>query len=268
LFYWLMKRVFVGPLLRLAFRPWSRGAGNVPHDGPVILASNHLAVIDSFVQPLTLPRKVQFLGKSDYFTGTGLWGRITAGFMRGVGTVPVDRTGGRASEAALVTGLRLLGEGDLLGIYPEGTRSPDGRLYRGKTGVARLALESGAPVVPVAMVGSDRAQPLGKAIPRPRRIGVVYGEPLDFSRYKGMENDRFILRSVTDEIVYAIMSLSGQEYVDIYAATAKARLAKGFPIDADGARDVVAPGGRPAPAVAPPAPPVDEPEEPADASVD
>jgi 1-acyl-sn-glycerol-3-phosphate acyltransferase len=184
--------------------------------------------------------------------------------MRGVGTVPVDRTGGRGSEAALVTGLRLLGEGDLLGIYPEGTRSPDGRLYRGKTGVARLALESGAPVVPVAMVGTDRAQPLGKTIPRPRRIGVVYGEPLDFSRYKGMENDRFILRSVTDEIVYAIMSLSGQEYVDIYAATAKARISQGHPVDAGGAKGVAAPGGRAVPEVALPTPPTDAPVPPTD----
>lgn len=261
MFYWLMKTIFVGPVLRLAFRPWSRGAGNVPHDGPAILASNHLAVIDSFVLPLTLPQPVKFLGKSDYFTGKGPWGRITAGFMRGVGTVPVDRTGGRASEAALRTGLRLLADGDLLGIYPEGTRSPDGRLYRGKTGVARLALESGAPVIPVAMVGTDVAQPLGKAIPRPRRIGVVYGEPLDFSRYKGMEDDRFILRAVTDEIVYAIMSLSGQEYVDVYAATAKARIAQGFAVDAGGAADTKAPGGRPAPAVETPVAPDDAPRD-------
>ena len=260
MFYWLMKMI-VGPVLRLAFRPWSRGAHHVPQQGPAILASNHLAVIDSFVLPLTVPRKVQFLGKSDYFTGSGLKGRLTAGFMKGVGTVPVDRSGGRASEAALRTGLRLLGEDELLGIYPEGTRSPDGRLYRGKTGVARLALESGAPVIPVAMIGSDVAQPLGKTMPRPKRIGVVYGEPLDFSRYKGMEEDRFILRSVTDEITYAIMSLSGQEYVDIYAATAKARLAQGVPIEADGATTAGAPGGRPIPDVVLPEPPAEDEDE-------
>lgn len=227
MFYWVMKHVLVGPWLRLAFRPWTRGVENVPADGPAILASNHLAVIDSFVLPLVLERQVQFLGKSDYFTGSGVKGRLVAGFMRGVGTIPVDRSGGKASEAALRTGLRVLSDGELFGIYPEGTRSPDGRLYRGKTGVARLALESGAPVVPVAMVGTDVAQPLGRAVPRPKAIGVVIGEPLDFSRYQGMEHDRFVLRSVTDEIMYAILRLSEQEYVDVYAATMKARLAAG-----------------------------------------
>ena len=225
MFYWVMKNVVVGPWLRLAFRPWTKGVENIPSSGPAILASNHLAVIDSFVLPLVLDRQVQFLGKSDYFTGGGVRGRMVAGFMRGVGTIPVDRSGGKASEAALRTGLRVLDEGDLFGIYPEGTRSPDGRLYRGKTGVARLALESGAPVIPVAMVGTDVAQPLGRAVPKPMPIGIVFGEPLDFSRYRGMENDRFVLRSVTDEIMYAILRLSDQEYVDVYAATMKARLA-------------------------------------------
>jgi 1-acyl-sn-glycerol-3-phosphate acyltransferase len=261
LFYWLMKQVMVGPLLRVLYRPWTRGVENVPESGGAILASNHLAVIDSFILPLVLGRKVQFLGKSDYFTGTGVKGRLTAGFMRGVGTIPVDRGGGKASEAALNTGLRVLRDGDLFGIYPEGTRSPDGRLYRGKTGVARLALESGAPVVPVAMVGTNIAQPIGKVIPTPMRIGIVVGEPLDFSRYRGMENDRFILRAVTDEIMYAIMRLSGQEYVDIYAATAKARIAAGHDqVERGGG----APGGRRAPDVQVPEPP----SEPAGPSVD
>lgn len=256
LFYWLMKRVFVGPLLHLIYRPWVRGAEHVPPEGAAILASNHLAVIDSFFLPLVLDREIVFIGKQEYFTGRGLKGRVTAGFMRGVGTIPVDRGGGKASEAALNTGLRRLSEGDLFGIYPEGTRSPDGRLYRGKTGVARLALESGAPVVPVAMVGTDVAQPLGRRIPKVMRIGVVIGEPLDFSRYRGMENDRFILRSVSDEIMYAIMSLSGQEYVDVYAATQKARIATGHPAAAD--HRPAAPGGRPAPDVQVPVPPQDD----------
>jgi 1-acyl-sn-glycerol-3-phosphate acyltransferase len=223
LFYWVMRHVLAGPLLRLVFRPWTKGLENVPAEGGAILASNHLAVID----PIVLDRQVNSLGKSDYFTGRGLRGRLVAGFMRGVGTIPVDRSGGKASEAALHTGLRVLAEGDLFGIYPEGTRSPDGRLYRGKTGVARLALESGAPVVPVAMIGTDVAQPLGRAIPKPMPIGVVLGEPLDFSRYRGMENDRFVLRAVADEIIYAIRRLSEQEYVDVYAATMKARIAAG-----------------------------------------
>lgn len=255
-----MKRVFVGPLLHLVYRPWIRGAENVPTDGPAILASNHLAVIDSFFLPLMLDRELVFIGKQEYFTGQGLKGRMTAGFMRGVGTIPVDRGGGKASEAALRTGLRRLDEGDLFGIYPEGTRSPDGRLYRGKTGIARLALESGAPVVPVAMIGTNIAQPVGQRIPKIMRIGMVVGEPMDFSRYQGMENDRFILRSVTDEIMYAIMSLSGQEYVDVYAATQKARMAAGLASAQEAAGDArtVAPGGRPAPDVQVPVPPQDE----------
>lgn len=232
----------------------------MPASGAAILASNHLAVIDSFFLPLMLDRELVFIGKQEYFTGRGLKGRLTAGFMRGVGTIPVDRGGGKASEAALRTGLRRLEAGDLFGIYPEGTRSPDGRLYRGKTGIARLALESGAPVIPVAMVGTNIAQPVGRTIPRVMRIGMVVGEPLDFSRYRGMENDRFILRSVTDEIMYAIMSLSGQEYVDVYAATQKARIAAGVAATPDAADDArtVAPGGRPAPDVQVPVPPQDE----------
>lgn len=251
-----MKRVFVGPILKLMFRPWVKGAENLPAEGAAIVASNHLAVIDSFVLPLVIDREIVFIGKSDYFTGKGLKGRVVAGFMKRVGTIPVDRSGGRASEAALRTGLRRLNEGGLFGIYPEGTRSPDGRLYRGKTGVARLALESGAPVIPVAMIGTDVAQPIGRRIPKIMRIGIVIGEPLDFSRYKGMENDRFILRSVTDEIMYSLMSVSGQEYVDIYAATAKARIAAGVPQDSE-PKGAVAPGGRPVPDVQVPEPPAE-----------
>lgn len=258
LFYWLMK-FLVGPFLRAYFRPWTRGVDNIP-SGAAILASNHLAVVDSFVLPLVFARKIRFIGKAEYFNGRGVKGRLKAGFFRGVGTIPVDRGGGKASEAALRTGLNVLRDGNLFGIYPEGTRSPDGRLYRGKTGVARLALESGAPVVPVAMVGTDVAQPPGRVMPRPARIGVVFGEPLDFSRYRGMENDRFILRSVTDEIMYALMSLSGQEYVDMYAATAKARIAAGHSPDevASLGSGRAAPGGRAAPDVQVPGPPEDD----------
>lgn len=262
MFYWLMKHIFVGPLLKLVYRPWVRGAENVPAEGPAILASNHLAVIDSFFLPLMLDREIVFIGKQEYFTGKGVKGRLVAGFMRGVGTIPVDRGGGRAGEAALETGLRRLKEGGLFGIYPEGTRSPDGRLYRGKTGVARLALESGAPVIPVVMVGTNVAQPIGQKIPKVMRIGTVIGEPLDFSRYAGMEDDRFILRSVTDEIMYALMSLSGQEYVDMYAATMKARIAAGLASEEDETHDrPIAPGGRPVPDVEPPTPPDSDPEE-------
>lgn len=245
MFYWLMRRVVGGPLLRLLFRPWVVGIENVPAEGPVIMASNHLSVLDSFVLPIVLPRRIVFIGKSEYFTGTGVRGRLTAGFMRGVGTIPLDRSGGKASEAALRTGLAHLEDGGIFGIYPEGTRSPDGRLYRGKTGVARLAIESGAPIVPVAMIGTDRAQPIGRRLPRPMRIGVVLGEPVTFGRHRGEEGDRAVLRSVTDEIMYRIQLCSGQEYADVDAATFKARPGTSAPVD-DGAR--TSPGGRPVPA--------------------
>lgn len=220
MFYRLMKAI-IGPLLRIFFRPDVQGRENVPERGPAILASNHLSFSDSFFLPAMLPRRVTFLAKMDYFTGRGIKGRLTAAFFKGVGQLPVDRTGGSASEAALNAGLKVLKQGHLLGIYPEGTRSPDGRLYRGKTGIARMALESGAPVVPVVMIDTEKIQPPGKVIPKIMRVGIKIGEPLDFSRYEGMEDDRFILRSITDEIVYALMELSGQEYVDVYAADAK-----------------------------------------------
>src|SRR4051794_2356021 len=220
-----MKTVVLGPILRLIFRPWVTGLENVPAEGAAILASNHLSFSDSIFLPLLLDRKVTFLAKADYFTGRGPKGRATAMFFRLADQLPIDRGGGRASEAALNTGLKVLRRGDLLGIYPEGTRSPDGRLYRGKTGVARMALEAGVPVIPVVMVGTDKAQPIGRKLPKIIRIGVKIGEPLDFSRYEGMEGDRFVLRSITDEIMYELMQLSGQEYVDVYAASMKERLA-------------------------------------------
>lgn len=225
MFYWFLKRVILGPLLRLVYRPWVEGVEHIPPHGPAIVASNHLSFSDSLFMPLVAPRRVTFLAKSDYFTGSGVKGWLTRVFFRGVGQVPIDRSGGQASEAAIRAGLKVLRRGDLLGIYPEGTRSPDGRLYRGKTGVARLALEAKVPVVPVAMIDTEKMQPPGRLIPRVMRPGVRFGKALDFSRYDGMEGDRYVLRSVTDEIVYALMELSGQEYVDIYAQRAKAEIA-------------------------------------------
>jgi len=220
--YWLAKYVLIGPLLRSIWRPWAEGVENVPSDGPAILASNHLSFCDSFFMPLLVPRKVTFLAKAEYFTTPGLKGRLSRMFFAGVGQVPIDRAGGDAARAALVTGERLLRGGHLLGIYPEGTRSPDGRLYRGKTGVARLALEARVPVIPVAMIGTEVIQPPGRRFPRLRpRPGVRFGRPLDFSRYEGMSGDRFVERSMTDEIMYELMELSGQEYVDSYAAKVK-----------------------------------------------
>ena len=219
--YWVVKALLT-PILRTLFRPWIEGGDHIPHEGGAILASNHLSFSDSIFLPLVVPRRITFLAKADYFTGSGVKGKLTKGFFAGVGQVPIDRSGGKASEAALRTGLRILGGGNLLGLYPEGTRSPDGRLYRGKTGVARMALEAGVPVIPVAMINTDVIQPTGKKIPKLGRVGIRVGKPLDFSRYKGMEGDRFVLRSITDEIMYELMLLSGQEYVDQYATSAKA----------------------------------------------
>ncbi|MDN5795048.1 MAG: 1-acyl-sn-glycerol-3-phosphate acyltransferase [Intrasporangium sp.] len=224
MFYWFLKTIVLGPILRLLFRPWVEGEEYVPTEGAAILASNHLSFSDSIFLPVVVSRRVTFLAKSDYFTGSGLKGRLTAAFFRGVGQLPVDRSGGTASNAALTSGLKVLRRDELLGIYPEGTRSPDGRLYRGRTGVARMALEAGVPVIPVAMIGTDKAQPTGKRLPRIMRIGVRIGRPLDFSRYEGMQDDRFVLRSITDEIIYELMLLSGQEYVDMYATSMKDRI--------------------------------------------
>ena len=225
MFYWVIKTL-LAPFLHLGFRPWVQGLENVPDEGGALLASNHLSFSDSVFLPLVVPRRVTFLAKSEYFFTRGVKGRAKAMFFRGIGYVPVERTGGKAAAVALDAGLSLLQNGELLGIYPEGTRSPDGRLYRGKTGVARMALEAGVPVIPVAMIDTEKLQPPGKVMPKFIRPGLIIGEPLDFSRYAGMATDRLVLRSITDEIMYAIMKLSGQEYVDEYASTAKARIAR------------------------------------------
>ncbi len=212
----------IGPAIEVAFHPWVEGLENIPESGPAILASNHLSFSDSIFLPVAVPRKITFMAKSEYFEGTGIRGKVTAAFVRGAGQVPVDRTGGNASMAAITTGVRLLKEGHMLGIYPEGTRSSDGRLYRGKTGVARIALESRVPVIPVAMINTEMVQPIGRSRPNfGVEVGIRIGAPLDFSRYYGMEDDRFVLRSLTDEIMYRIMDLSGQEYVDKYASRSK-----------------------------------------------
>jgi len=226
MFYWLMKYVVIGPIVKAIWRPWIVGRRNIPAEGAAILASNHLSVMDSVFLPLMIDRPVSFLAKSDYFTGKGFKGWATRMFMKATGQIPIDRSGGKASEASLNTGLQVLGRGDLLGIYPEGTRSPDGKLYRGRTGLARMALEAHVPVVPVVMVDTDTMLPIGTTIPRIVRVGIVIGEPLDFSRFQGMEGDRYILRSVTDEIMVALQRLGEQEYEDVYASTVKDRLTK------------------------------------------
>jgi 1-acyl-sn-glycerol-3-phosphate acyltransferase len=221
-FYWVCKYILLGPLLRVLFRPVLTGLEHLPARGPAILASSHLSFCDSFFLPLMVPRRITFLAKAEYFTGTGLKGLFSRLFFSAAGAVPIDRASGSAAEAALATGARILKSGHLLGIYPEGTRSPDGKLYRGKTGVARLALETGVPVLPVAMLNTDEVQPIGQLIPRIRRVRMRLGPPLDFSRYAGMAGNRFVERSMTDQIMYELLRLSEREYCDVYAASVKA----------------------------------------------
>ena len=222
--YNLYKYVLLGPLLRLFFPCKVVGAEYVPATGGAILVGNHVSVADSFFTPLHLRRRVYYLAKAEYFTEKGVKGWFKKMFFTGAGQVPIDRSGANSARDALDTGNRLLNRGELLGIYPEGTRSPDGRLYKGKTGVARMVLETGVPVVPIAMIGTDRVAPIGAKMWRPGRIQMIVGRPLDFSRYDGMAGDRFVERSMTDEIMYRLMELSGQEYVDVYAAKVKADL--------------------------------------------
>ena len=216
--YWLLKNVILGPLLRLLYRPRTKGLENLPVEGPVILACNHQSFMDSMFVPLVVKRPVVFLGKADYFRN-----KRTAWFFKAAGVIPVKREGGSASEAAIQAGVRELRNGHVVGIYPEGTRSPDGRLYRGKTGVTRMALLARCPIVPVSVSGTRELQPIGKKMPKlSGRIEVQFGRPLSFDRFYGQEADRFVLRSITDEVMYEIMMLSGQEYVDEYASKVKA----------------------------------------------
>jgi len=222
-FYWFLKFLALGPLLKLIFRPWAEGTDNVPREGAVILASNHLSYSDWLFMPLVIPRRVTFVAKAEYFETPGIKGWIQKTFFSGAGQVPIDRTSGSAAAGAIRAQLRLLESGEICGIYPEGTRSHDGRLFRGRTGVARLALEARVPVIPVAVINTDEVAPPGKLFGRFARPGVRFGEPLDFSRYEGLQDDRYILRAITDEIMYEIMRLSGQEYVDLYAQEAKKR---------------------------------------------
>ena len=224
MFYLFLKRILVGPALRVLFRPWTRGLENVPAEGGAIIAANHLSFIDSIFVPLAVPRPVVYLAKHEYFTKPGPVGRAQRLFFQMTNQLPMDRSGGSASEGALRAGLDVLRGGNLLGIYPEGTRSLDGRLHRGRTGVARLALAAGVPVIPTALIGTDAVQPKGRTIPRVRRVGVVFGEPIDVSHHTDGEADRHALRSATDEIMYEIMRLSGQEYVDTYTVSRRPRL--------------------------------------------
>ena len=208
----------------LLFRPKVTGLRNVPTNGAAIIASNHLSFSDSIFMPVVVPRNVTFLAKSEYFTSPGLAGFIKKLTFIALGQVPIDRSGGKRSEAALLTGLRLLKEGRCIGIYPEGTRSPDGRLYKGRTGIARLAIESGAPIIPVAMFNTAEIQPTGQVVPKVRRVEMVFGEAIYLN---GDSTDQVLLRTLTNQLMEKIAQLSKQEYVPhTYASDAKDAIKK------------------------------------------
>lgn len=211
-----MIKALVGPAARAIYRPDVRGLEHIPADGPVILASNHLSFIDSMVIPILVPRQIPFLAKAEYFNGTGLKGRVMRWFFTSMGMVPVERDNARASLASLQVLEDVLRRGGAVAIYPEGTRSLDGKLHKGRIGVARLALNSGAPVIPVALTGTDEVQPVGRTLPRIRKVRVQFGPPIDFSKFRGVKASAAMYRTVTDQIMYAILEQSGQEYVDEY----------------------------------------------------
>lgn len=231
--YWLLKNLVAGPLFRALFRVEVHGRENIPRKGAAIIAPNHLSTIDSVFVPISIPRHVAFLAKEQFFAGKGLGAAIRRGFMRAMKQLEIDRGGGSASSAALGGGAGVLARGGLLGMYPEGTRSPDGRLHRGRTGIARILLENPAPVVPVAVFGTAEIMPRGAKFPRlGRRVVITFGAPIDFSRYAGLVEDRFVLRAITDEIMHEIRKLSGQEYVDVYASNARRPARAAVPTDA------------------------------------
>ena len=224
--YWLLKYVFIGPFLRVTARPRYEGRENFPTTGAALFVCNHLSVADWLFFPLVAPRRLTFLAKSEYFTRPGFIGRLQKAFFELSGQYPIDRTNADTAQAALETGERLLQGGDLLVMFPEGTRSPDGRLYRGKTGPARLAMRAGVPLVPVGLIGTGDYIPLDSMRPRPTRVTVRVGEPIDLSPWAGRIGDRVAEREITDLLMERIRELSGQEYVpDVYGADMKKRLA-------------------------------------------
>lgn len=219
-----VSRALAGPFLHVLWRPQITGGEHIPLTGGAILASNHLSLVDSIFLPLVLARPVTFAAKSEYFTGTRPGQRFAAAYMRATKQLSVDRAGARAAQETLQAALDLVKAGELFGIYPEGTRSPDGRLYRGRTGVGWLALAAGVPVIPVAMVGTDRVLPPGHTIPSLRRVGIRVGKPLTFDGYQDRRPAARVRRAVTDEVMEAIRALSGQEYVPMYASVRKDEL--------------------------------------------
>jgi 1-acyl-sn-glycerol-3-phosphate acyltransferase len=220
-----MSRVLAGPFLHGLWRPEITGTEHIPASGGAILASNHLSIVDSIFLPLMVDRPVTFAAKSEYFTGTRPIDRITGAYLRATKQLSVDRAQARAGQDMLEAALRLLREGALFGIYPEGTRSPDGRLYRGRTGIGWLAVNSGLPVIPVAMSGTDRVLPPGQKVPRVAKIRITVGKPLSVESYRDLPSAARQRRAITDEVMKRIQALSGQEYVPVYASVRKEELA-------------------------------------------
>ncbi len=225
--YWVFKWVLFTPFVRLVFRPSIEGEENIPETGPAILVCNHLSAGDTFTLPAMMKRRLTWPAKVELFSGSDWRGRVLAWFLVQVGQLPLDRSGGRASATSMDGVLAVLRQGQLLGIFPEGTRSPDGRLYKGKTGVARLVLSAGVPVIPVAMRNTQFVKSKLFGLPLMHRPSIRIGKPMDFRRYASAGNDRAVLRWVTDEIMNAVMELSGQEYVDAYGSSVKAALEEG-----------------------------------------
>jgi 1-acyl-sn-glycerol-3-phosphate acyltransferase len=247
LLYWVFKYVAFAPLCRLLFRPSVSGAENIPKSGGAILVSNHISAGDTYLLPSMIKRRVTFPAKIELFRGRGVRGRMMSWFLKNVGQLPMDRAGGRASASSMDGVLDVLRRGNLLGIYPEGTRSPDGRLYKGKTGVARIVLQAGVPVIPVGMINTELIPSRFFKIPTMRRPKIRIGKPMDFSAYAAAGNDRDVLRWVTDEIMNAVMELSGQEYVDVYGTVAKTAQDEGKDLPASAGHRPGA--GRPVPPV-------------------
>ena len=231
--YWLFKHVLIGPFLRIWNRPETSGLDNIPASGGAVAVSNHLSVFDSFYFPLLVKRRITFLAKKEYFTTPGLIGRIQAWFFTTVGQVPVDRNDPDAAQLAIEAATSLVRDGEIVAIYPEGTRSPDGRLYKGKTGAARVAIATGVPLIPVAMFGTRKANPVGSWILRPVKVGMSIGEPIhprEFLESQGLalDPDSYeAARALTDECSRQLAAISGQEFVDAYAADVKKSLAEG-----------------------------------------
>ena len=210
--YWVLKAI-LAPILRFFFRVRVEGLEGVPRSGPVIMASNHVSFSDSIFLPLVVRRRVTFVAKAEYFEDPK-----TAWIFRALGQIPIKREGGSASERALAAAREVLDSGGVFGIYPEGTRSPDGRLYKGHTGVARLALQTGAPVCAVAMIGTREAQPIGQVMPRVfMPIEIRFSAPISFDRFRDRADDPMVLRQITDEIMFELRGLTGQDYVNSYA---------------------------------------------------